>query len=129
MRGKVMLLVGFGVGYVLGARAGRRRYEQIVRGWRGFWHSPGVQHQVKNIEDFARDKAPDVVDFLGEAAKKVVSRGEASKLASDSSRSSTSKGTSSTSTRSSSNSKDTSSSTSKSSTASKSDAGSGGDNG
>jgi hypothetical protein len=30
MAGKLTLLVGFGAGYVLGARAGRERYDQIV---------------------------------------------------------------------------------------------------
>ena len=29
MRGKVGLVIGLGVGYVLGTRAGRERYEQI----------------------------------------------------------------------------------------------------
>ena len=74
MRGKLVLLVGFGVGYVLGARAGRERYEAIRRGFNRLWNDPRVQHQVKNVEEFAKDKAPDVVDFLGDTAKKVVQR-------------------------------------------------------
>lgn len=74
MRGKLVLLVGIGIGYVLGARAGRERYEEIKRAVRGFWNDPRVQHQVQNVEDFAKDKAPDVVDFLGETAKKAVQR-------------------------------------------------------
>lgn len=72
MRGKLALLVGIGIGYVLGARAGRERYEQIKRAVGGFWNDPRVQHQVQNVEDFAKDKAPDVVDFLSDTAKKVV---------------------------------------------------------
>jgi hypothetical protein len=28
---KLSLLVGFGIGYVLGARAGRERYEELVK--------------------------------------------------------------------------------------------------
>lgn len=72
MRGKLALLVGIGIGYVLGARAGRERYEQIKRAVGGFWNDPRVQHQVQNVEDFAKDKAPDVVDFLSDGAKKVV---------------------------------------------------------
>ncbi|GAA3728870.1 hypothetical protein GCM10022239_02010 [Leifsonia bigeumensis] len=74
MRGKLVLLVGIGIGYVLGARAGRERYEEIKRAVRGFWNDPRVQHQVQNVEEFAKDKAPDVVDFLGETAKKAVQR-------------------------------------------------------
>lgn len=74
MRGKLVLLVGIGIGYVLGARAGRERYNEIKRSVSRFWNDPRVQHQVQNVEDFAKDKAPDVVDFLGETAKKVVTR-------------------------------------------------------
>ncbi len=74
MRGKLVLLVGIGIGYVLGARAGRERYEEIKRAVRGFWNDPRVKQQVQNVEDFARDKAPDVVDFLGDTAKKAVQR-------------------------------------------------------
>jgi len=74
MRGKLVLLIGVGIGYVLGARAGRERYEDIKRAVGKFWNDPRVQHQVQNVEDFAKDKAPDVVDFLGDAAKKVVQK-------------------------------------------------------
>ncbi len=74
MRGKLVLLVGIGIGYVLGARAGRERYEAIKRAAGRFWNDPRVQHQVRTVEDFAKDKAPDVVDFLGDTAKKVFQR-------------------------------------------------------
>src|SRR5690606_6466457 len=76
MRNKIMLLVGFGVGYVLGSRAGRSRYEQIKRGWMSFWNSPGVQAQVHNAQEFVSEKAPEVVDFLSDTTKKFVSRGD-----------------------------------------------------
>jgi hypothetical protein len=33
MRMRFALLVGFAIGYVLGAKAGRERYEQIMRLW------------------------------------------------------------------------------------------------
>lgn len=79
MRNKILLLVGIGIGYVLGARAGRGRYEQIKRGWLSFWNSPGVQTQVQNAQDFVSEKAPDVVDFVSETAKKFVSRGDGAK--------------------------------------------------
>lgn len=97
MRNKIMLLVGFGVGYVLGSRAGRGRYEQIKRGWLSFWNSPGVQSQVQNAQEFVTEKAPDVVDFVSDTAKKLVSRSDAKSKSksSTSSRSSTKSGGSS----------------------------------
>ena len=74
MRGKLLLVVGLGVGYVLGSRAGRERYEEIKRAAGRLWNDPRVQRQVKQAEDFAKDKAPDVVEFLSDGAKKVVSQ-------------------------------------------------------
>lgn len=74
MRGKILIVTGLAVGYVLGARAGRERYEQIKRVAAKFWNDPRVQHQVDRVEDFAKDKAPEVVDFLSDNAKKVVSQ-------------------------------------------------------
>lgn len=72
MRGKLVLVAGVAAGYVLGSRAGRARYEQIAKAAGKFWQSKPVQRQVHQIEDFAKDKAPDVVDFVGGAVKKVV---------------------------------------------------------
>jgi hypothetical protein len=74
MRGKLLLVVGLAVGYVLGARAGRERYEDIKRAVDKFWNSPKVQRQVHNAEDFAKDKAPEVVGFLADGAKKVAAQ-------------------------------------------------------
>jgi len=79
MRGKLMLVTGLAVGYVLGSRAGRERYEQIARAASNFWHSKGVQRQVHNVEEFAKDKAPDVVDFISDNVKKVVTRSSSQK--------------------------------------------------
>ena len=74
MRGKLVLLTGVAIGYVLGARAGRERYEQIKRAAGKLWNDPRVQQQRHNVEEFAKDKAPDVVGYLSEGAKKVVKR-------------------------------------------------------
>ncbi|WP_213816061.1 YtxH domain-containing protein [Glaciihabitans sp. dw_435] len=79
MKGKILLVVGVGVGYVLGARAGRERYEQIKRLSDKFWSSAPVQKQVHNAEDYVKDKAPEVVEFLADGAKKVVSQVAGSK--------------------------------------------------
>jgi hypothetical protein len=43
MRYKASFVVGMAVGYVLGARAGRERYEQIARGARTFMENPRVR--------------------------------------------------------------------------------------
>ncbi|MFJ1701982.1 hypothetical protein OG871_13025 [Kitasatospora sp. NBC_00374] len=40
---KLTLIVGVGVGYVLGARAGRQRYEQLAGAARQFSQNPKVQ--------------------------------------------------------------------------------------
>jgi hypothetical protein len=40
---KLSFLAGFGAGYVLGARAGRERYEQIRRAWEHAKDDPKLQ--------------------------------------------------------------------------------------
>jgi hypothetical protein len=40
---KLSFLAGFGAGYVLGARAGRERYEQIRRTWEHTKDDPRLQ--------------------------------------------------------------------------------------
>ncbi len=57
MKGKIGLVVGLGVGYVLGTRAGRERYEQIKTQWLKVWHLDPVQEQVTKLTAFAGDKA------------------------------------------------------------------------
>ena len=46
MARKLTLLAGFGAGYVLGARAGRSRYDEIVGKARGVWQDPRVQDNL-----------------------------------------------------------------------------------
>jgi hypothetical protein len=43
---KTGMLVGFGVGYVLGSRAGRERYEELKASWDQFMGNPSVQRVV-----------------------------------------------------------------------------------
>jgi hypothetical protein len=54
MRGKVGLVIGLGVGYVLGTRAGRERYEQIKQQAEKVWNLPPVQKQVVKAQDAAK---------------------------------------------------------------------------
>ena len=74
MKGKVLLIVGLGVGYVLGARAGRERYDQITDAVGKLWKSPRVQKQVDRSMDFVNDKVDAVMDIAATGAKNVVSR-------------------------------------------------------
>ncbi len=43
MRYRLTFLLGVGAGYVLGARAGRERYDQLMRSFRDAKEQPGVQ--------------------------------------------------------------------------------------
>ena len=72
MRGKLLFVTGAAVGYVLGARAGRKRYEQIKSAATKVWESPGIQKQVNAVEDFVAAKVGDVSGALYEGAKKLV---------------------------------------------------------
>jgi hypothetical protein len=68
--GKLTFIAGMAAGYVLGARAGRQRYEQIARTSGKVWHSKPVQKQVVNAKEAARTKAaPVVADMVADAAR------------------------------------------------------------
>ena len=72
MKGKIGLVVGLGVGYVLGTRAGRERYEQIKTQWLKLYHLDPVQEQVEKVKGFVGDKAAAVPGALWTGAVKVV---------------------------------------------------------
>ncbi|MCW2724730.1 MAG: hypothetical protein JWN35_1651 [Frankiales bacterium] len=61
---KLTLAAGFGAGYVLGARAGRQRYDQIVAKAREFAGRPEVQDATHNLQQTASQ--------LGDKAKATV---------------------------------------------------------
>ena len=65
---KLMLLVAGGVGYVLGARAGRERYEQIKEAATRVKDDPRVQETAHQAADLATDKAPVEKDKVTSAA-------------------------------------------------------------
>ena len=75
---KLTILLSGAVGYVLGTRAGRERYEQI-KGLAGkVRDNPTVQEKAHQAADAARTHAPVVKDRLtdaAEAAKSKVSGG------------------------------------------------------
>ena len=55
MRTKATFLAGFATGYVLGARAGRGRYEQIRQAARAFASNPTVQSKAQTLQHQATD--------------------------------------------------------------------------
>ena len=63
-------VAGAAVGYVLGTRAGRARYEQIKRGSARLWHSDPVQHRIEAAGQAVKTQAvPYVADKVGDAVK------------------------------------------------------------
>jgi hypothetical protein len=74
MRGKILFVAGLAVGYVVGTRAGREKYEELRSAALKVWNDPRVQKQVDAAQDFVKDKAPDVAEFVTDNAKKVVAQ-------------------------------------------------------
>jgi cell division septation protein DedD len=68
MRGKVLFVAGLAVGYVLGTRAGRRRFEQIKSAAQGIWESQPVQWGVQQAQEAVGEVAEEA---LG-AAKRLI---------------------------------------------------------
>ena len=69
----ISFLLGAGVGYVLGARAGRERYEQLSRAYRRVADNP----QVQGAAGVARAKAGEAVQVgLQKARERVGSTPE-----------------------------------------------------
>lgn len=65
---KVSVLVVGAVGYVLGSRAGRERYEQIKRQATKAWNKPVVQDAAGNVEQAVKNTASDVGSKIADAA-------------------------------------------------------------
>lgn len=72
MKGKIGLVVGLGVGYVIGTRAGRERYEQIKTQWLKVWNLDQVQDQVVKVKGYVGDKAAAVPGAIWTGVQKVV---------------------------------------------------------
>ncbi len=68
--GKLTFVAGAVTGYVLGTRAGQKRYEQIKKVSGKVWNSGPVQKQVGSAKEAARTKAaPALADAVAGAAK------------------------------------------------------------
>ena len=71
MRGKLLFITGGLVGYVLGARAGRQRYDQISAAATQLWNTQPVQRRVSEVREFAMDTVGDVPAALASVVRKV----------------------------------------------------------
>lgn len=63
---KLTLLAGVAVGYVLGSRAGRERYEQIKAGASRVAHNPKVQAAASKAQDAVAEQAATAADLAKE---------------------------------------------------------------
>ena|SRR5699024_3440536 len=79
MKGKVLFVLGLGVGYLLGSRAGREHYEKVKAQAKNVWENPAVQEKVSAAEarigDVVREQGANVAEKISDTVK--------SKLASD----------------------------------------------
>lgn len=82
MRGKLMFITGVGVGYVLGTRAGREKFDQIVAQARKVWESPTVQEaagvaqaQANRLYDQGKSAVSTQVHKLGKKDDKALEEG------------------------------------------------------
>ena len=79
MRYKAMLAVGFVVGFIVGARAGRERYDQLVKYGHQIAEHPTVQKatstvgaKTSELTKTAVAKAPDFAKSAGAQVPKIV---------------------------------------------------------
>jgi len=71
MKGKIGIVVGLTAGYVLGARAGRQRYEQIKDAYLRVYNQPAVQKQVDKVGEFGKSAAFALPSVLWSSAVKI----------------------------------------------------------
>jgi hypothetical protein len=64
--GKATFILGLGVGYVLGSRAGRERYDQLKERATGVWNNPRVQDKVDAAGQTAKSAVGSATQKVGE---------------------------------------------------------------
>jgi hypothetical protein len=75
MRGRLGVLIGFGAGYVLGAKAGRERYEQLQRLYENVVSSPGFQQATGKAKEAVGTGLEQAKDLASEGVNKVKGSG------------------------------------------------------
>lgn len=70
---KLTLLAAGAAGYVLGARAGRERYEQIAAGARSFARNPKVQKATQQAQDTITTQAAAAGSVMADKARETAS--------------------------------------------------------
>ena len=65
----LIIAVGLGVGYILGARAGRERYDLIVEKATGIWEDPRVARARREAARYAREQGPVILDKAQSVAR------------------------------------------------------------
>src|SRR4029453_15870732 len=70
MKGKLMFGAGLGAGYLMWSRKGQAAFQKFKDQAGAFWQSPSVQHQVHDVTETVKHKAPEVMDKVTTAAKK-----------------------------------------------------------
>jgi len=69
---KIVFALGMLVGYVLGTRAGRERYEQIKRAAATFWESSLVRRGRASVGDYTSGIRSSLQDSVVDAARNLV---------------------------------------------------------
>ena len=90
---KTGLLVGLGVGYVLGTKAGRERYEELKASWDQFMGNPSVQSVVskgKEVVETGKDRGLKAVEKATDNVKDKVGGGTSTSSSTSSGRSASS---------------------------------------
>lgn len=72
---KLAFILGLAVGYVLGTKAGRQRYEQLLRSWRQVRDNPTVQGAAGVVQARAENVVGQVKSRLGSEATSPVDTG------------------------------------------------------
>lgn len=70
---KFSFVLGLGIGYVLGSRAGRQRYEQLLRSWRQLRDNPAVQEAAGLVQARAENVVGAVKSRIGSEADPLAS--------------------------------------------------------
>jgi hypothetical protein len=75
---KIGTLAVAAAAYVLGARAGRERYEQVRSGAQRVWSDPRVRTAADSAKGTVAGKAPQFKDRAADALKQTASKAKAS---------------------------------------------------